>query len=107
MIKEIIWNPPLSNWIKCNVDSTFSSSSSSTGYSGIFRSSLGLFMLAFAEPLSLNNSLLAKLCGVIIRGIEIACDRGCKSLWMESDSNIVVKDLSSGLSWVPLKLRGR
>jgi len=48
-IKEIIWQPPYANWMKCNTDGAASASTSSCGE--IFRNNEATFSICFAENL--------------------------------------------------------
>jgi hypothetical protein len=69
VVKEIIWNPPLYNWTKCNIDGACSQGKASC--SDIFRNHDADFMFYFAEPLGNTSSYLAELCDAM-RAIEIA-----------------------------------
>ncbi|XP_058728727.1 uncharacterized protein LOC131600410 [Vicia villosa] len=107
LLREIFWNPPPVNWMKCNVDGSFVHNTPSSGCGGIFRNCSGDFCLAFTEPLSWNSSLLAEFCGVLC-GIELAKDRGWTNLWMEFDSSVVVKAFSQeNFDHVSWQLRNR
>jgi len=58
-IKEVIWQPPILNWVKCNIDW------------GIYINSNADFLGAFACNLGNSNSLKAELNGVML-AIELA-----------------------------------
>jgi len=47
IIKEIIWQPPYHNWMKCNIDGASNPTTSFCG--GIFRDSDAIFKMKFAE----------------------------------------------------------
>lgn len=107
VIKEVIWNHPPPNWVKCNVDKDFSFNPESSGYGGILRLHNGLFVLVFTDPFIWKNYLLYEFCSVLW-GIEIARDRGWKYLLVDSDLIRVVKAFySSNYDLVPWKLRSR
>ncbi|MCI02158.1 glycerol-3-phosphate dehydrogenase, partial [Trifolium medium] len=46
-LKEVIWQPPLNHWVKCNTDGASTLTSSACG--GIFRNSKAEFLCGFAE----------------------------------------------------------
>ncbi|MCH83045.1 ribonuclease H protein, partial [Trifolium medium] len=69
VIKEVIWCPPLSNWIKGNTDGVSTNISSSCG--GIFRNCQADFVGCFAKNLGTGTTFQAELAGVM-RAIEIA-----------------------------------
>ena len=89
IIKEVIWHPPISNWIKCICDGAASGSTGLSSCGGMFRDNQGLFLGGFAEGLGIGNSLIAELSGVM-RAIDIAQHRGYNKLWIETDSKLVV-----------------
>lgn len=107
IIKEVIWHPPCQGWVKCNVDGSSVMGASSLGCGGIFCRNSRELSLAFAEPLSWNNSFIAQFYSVL-RGIEIAFDRGWSNLWVESDSTIVVNGFCFvNEALIPWQLRNR
>ncbi|XP_058782945.1 uncharacterized protein LOC131657578 [Vicia villosa] len=100
---EFLWHPPIQSWIKCNCDGSLANSASGCG--GIFRDSLGNFVLAFAEPVAELNSLDAEF-SAVFRAIEIARDRAWLKLWIECDSLIVVQAFSKEVL-IPWQFRDR
>jgi ribonuclease HI len=102
-IKEVLWAPPLSNWIKCNTDG--SSTSSASACAGIFRNSDSDFIGGFAENVGLQNAFFAELAGVF-RAIELADLHHWYNLWIETDSLLVVKAFKSDVN-IPWSLRNR
>ncbi|XP_045791752.1 uncharacterized protein LOC123886479 [Trifolium pratense] len=101
--KEVIWLPPLIDWVKCNTDGASTQISSACG--GIFRNHLAEFICCFAENTGINTAYFAELCGVM-RAIEIATDNGWINVWLETDSTLVVLAFKSA-SLVPWKIRNR
>lgn len=102
-IIEVLWQPPIFHWIKCNTDGSANDITSSCG--GIFRDKDSKFILCFAENTGIGNSLHAELCGAM-RAIELAHQYQWRSLWLESDSTLVVKAFKNQ-SLIPWKLRNR
>jgi ribonuclease HI len=102
-IKEVVWQPPLSNWVKCNTDGASTSSSSSCG--GLFRNSNADFLYGFAENTGIASAFVAELCGAM-NAIEIAASKNWNNLWLETDSTLVVLAFKSS-SLVPWVLSNR
>ena len=103
-IKEIIWQPPILNWIKCNIDGA-SNGNPGPSCGGIFRNSNANFLGAFADNLGIANSFCADLHGAMI-AIEFAFHRGWNHLWIETDSMLVTQSFKSK-SIVPWQIRNR
>jgi len=89
IIKEVLWNPPLLKWTKCNTDGASNGNPGNSSCGGIFRSHGAEFMSCFSEPLGITSSYQAELCGAM-RAIEIAHQRNWLNLWLETDSALVV-----------------
>jgi ribonuclease HI len=102
-IKEVIWMPPLVDWVKCNCDGASTQLSSACG--GIYRNHLAEFICCFAENTGTNSAYFAELCGAM-RAIEIAADNGWRNVWLETDSSLVVLAFRT-TSLVPWKIRNR
>jgi hypothetical protein len=49
VVKEIIWQPPLGSWIKCNIDGASNGNPGNASCGGVFRNSDSDFISAFAE----------------------------------------------------------
>ncbi|MCH89427.1 glycerol-3-phosphate dehydrogenase [Trifolium medium] len=92
IMKEIIWQPPIPQWVKCNTDGASNTSTSSCG--GLFRNHNAYFLCAFAENTGLKSAYKAKLCGVM-RAIEITAGRNWSNLLLETDSTLVVMGFKS------------
>ncbi|GAU22345.1 hypothetical protein TSUD_106730 [Trifolium subterraneum] len=98
-IKEIIWQPPMCNWIKCNIDGACTQGLASC--SGVFRNHDVEFLYCFAEPLGNLSPFLAELCGAM-RAVELAYHLNWKNLWLETDSTMVVlvfNNISEPVAW--------
>lgn len=102
-IKEIIWSPPYTGWIKCNTDGAATSITSSCG--GIFRDSNANFLTCFTENLGGCSAYHAEL-SAIMRATEIAFHRSWSNLWIESDSSLVVMAFKND-SMIPCNIRNR
>jgi ribonuclease HI len=104
-IKEVIWQPPILNWIKCNCDGASLGNPGLSACGGLFRDANSSFLGAFAFNIGISNSLNAELIGAMI-AIETAASKGWSYLWLESDSMLVVLAFSSA-KIVPWALRNR
>ncbi|PNX85213.1 ribonuclease H [Trifolium pratense] len=51
LIKEVLWQPPLINWIKCNIDGAAKGSLGIASCGGVFRDHTAALYYFFAEPL--------------------------------------------------------
>jgi len=87
VIKEVIWCPPMHNWIKGNSDG--SSTANFTARGVIFRNCDSKLLLWLAENHGSVSSLHDELMGAI-RAIENAFQKGWHNFWLESDSSMVV-----------------
>ncbi|XP_024632903.1 uncharacterized protein [Medicago truncatula] len=74
-IIEVLWLPPIFDWIKCNTDGA-------TGC--IFRNNEAECMGCFAQNLGLGSSLFAELSGAM-QAIEIAHSKGWFNFWLETN----------------------
>jgi ribonuclease HI len=102
-LKEVIWQPPLVHWVKCNTDGASTLISSACG--GIFRDSNAEFLCGFAENTGTSSAFIAELCGAM-NAIELAASKNWRNLWLELDSTLVVKAFKSAML-VPWSLRNR
>jgi len=102
-IIEVIWQPPIQYWVKCNTDGAVNSSSASSG--GIFKDNEGNFLLAFAKKVGQENAYFAEL-SAAMRAIEMANQNNWMKILLESDSMLVVKAFKNH-ALVPCKLRNR
>jgi len=102
-IIEVIWNPPILHWIKCNTDGSANLNTSSC--EGIFRDKNSKFVLCFAENTGVGNAYHAELSGAM-RAIELAAQHNWSSLWLECDYELVVNAFKNQ-SLVPWSLRNR
>jgi ribonuclease HI len=108
ILKEIIWQPPPLNWIKCNTDGASNGNPGIASCGGVFRDHHAEFVFAFVEPLGVETSFFAELSGAL-KAIDIAYDRNWLNLWLESDSSQVVaafKNPKNPVAW-PLRNRWR
>jgi ribonuclease HI len=105
-LKEVLWQPPLLNWYKCNVDGASNGNPGKASCGGIFRDSASEFIHAFAEPLGIATSFYAELSGAM-RAIEVAFQHGWHNLWLETDSSLVVAAFSNPNNLITWRLRSR
>jgi ribonuclease HI len=104
--RDILWNPPLLNWVKCNTDGASIGNPGTASCGGVFRDSNADFLLAFAEPLGFASSYLAELCGAM-KAVEIANANNSTNIWIETDSTLVVAAFNNPSKPVPWPLRNR
>jgi ribonuclease HI len=105
-VKEVVWNPPLVNFVKCNIDEASKGNPGDASCGGIFRDSNSDFLLCFAEPLGFESSYIAELHGAM-RAIEVAHHMNCSNLWLESDSQLVVSAFKNPEKLVSWAIRNR
>lgn len=104
-IKEIIWQPPLALWIKCNIDGASKGNPETSACEGIFRNHEANMLYCFAKHLGNSTSYQVELCGIMI-GIEIAHHNHWNQVWFETDSSLVILAIKSSNS-IPWSLRNR
>jgi ribonuclease HI len=105
-LKEVYWHPPLTNWLKCNIDGASSGNPGNAACGGIFRNHNSEFVYGFSEPLGDATSYIAEMCGVI-RAIEIAFQNHWGNLWLETNSSCVVAAFNNPNKPVAWSLRNR
>lgn len=106
ILKEVLWNPPLLTWLKCNIDGASCGNPGNASCGGIFRNHNADFVYGFAEPLGITNAYVAELCG-FMRAIEIAFQKQWNHLWIESDSSTVVSAFNRPECQIVWSLRTR
>jgi ribonuclease HI len=106
VVKEIIWQPPILNWIKCNTDGASKGNPGIASCGGIFRDHNANLIYAFAEPLGVESAFFAELCGALT-AIELAFEKNWVNLWLESDSSLVVAAFKNPKNPVAWPLRNR
>ncbi|GAU32136.1 hypothetical protein TSUD_218870 [Trifolium subterraneum] len=102
VIKGVLWQPPLINWLKCNIDGAAKGNPGLASCGGIFRNHVADMIYCFVEPLGTASTFQAELCRAM-RAIEVAYSRNWKNIWLETDSVLVVflafKNLNSNVTW--------
>ncbi|WJX14219.1 hypothetical protein P8452_04514 [Trifolium repens] len=106
VLKEVLWQPPLLNWYKCNIDGASTGNPGNAACGGVFRDHASDFIYAFAEPLGIVSSFVAEISGAM-RAIEIAFQHQWHSLWLETDSSLVVAAFNNPHNLVAWNLRNR
>ena len=104
-IIEVLWHPPIFDWVKCNTDGAACGIPSKATCGGIFRNNEAEFIGCFAQNLGLGSSLFAELSGAM-QAIEIAHSKGWFNFWLETDSKLVLLAFKS-ISLVPWRIRTR
>lgn len=105
LIKQISWFPPSCSWLKCNTDGCARGAPGLAACGGIFRNDKAEFHGCFAINLGVQLAFYAELIGAIY-AIEISYKKGWHRLWLECDSELVVKAFAS-VDSVPWQLRNR
>lgn len=103
IIKEVLWSPPILNWVKCNTDGAARAGKAACG--GIFTNSDSDFLGAFAINIGQCSALNAELIGAMV-AIELAHVHHWHKLWLETDSMLVYLAFQSP-KIVPWSLRNR
>jgi ribonuclease HI len=89
-----MWHAPPIFQVKINTDGAARGSPGLAGFGGIFRDHLGRVLGCFAGSLGIAYALEAEL-QAVIHAIHLASQKGWHSLWIESDSTLVIHFLSS------------
>ncbi|GAU40207.1 hypothetical protein TSUD_397340 [Trifolium subterraneum] len=104
-IKEVLWQPPLYNWVKCNTDGPALGRPGLASCGALFRDYTATFLGGFSINIGNSYALHAELISVM-NAIEIAHSKGWNNLWLKSDSKLVnIAFKTSHI--VPWKLQNR
>ncbi|KAL6216861.1 hypothetical protein ACLB2K_010079 [Fragaria x ananassa] len=103
-IRLVLWHPPLSPWIKLNIDGLAKGNPGLAACGGVFRDYQGHFIGGFTTPIGHHNAFFSELLAVII-GIELAFQLGWQHVWLECDSMSVVECFSKSSFVPPWQLR--
>lgn len=101
IVKEVIWCPPLPNWIKGNSDGASIGNLAAAG--GIFHNSSGVHMGSFSCFLGQGDFFFAEITGAIL-SIEHAIASHWQCFWLETNSIFVIHSISN-LNLVPWSIR--
>jgi len=104
-IKEVLWLPPIFNWVKCNTDGAAHGNPGLPACGGIFRNSDSDFLGAFSINLGVTSALNSELIGAMV-AIKIAHVKEWHNLWLETDSMLVFLAFKSS-KIIPCSLRNR
>ena len=99
-IIEVRWQTPSIFQVKINTDGAARGSPGVVGFGGIFRDHLGHVLGCFAGSLGIAYALEVEL-HAVVHAIHLASLKGWNSLWIESDSTLVIHFLSSLNNNVP------
>jgi ribonuclease HI len=102
---EVLWQPPIQSWIKCNTDGAALGSTGIAACGGIFRNCIWESIGYFAYNIGVANVVFAEILAVIL-AIEFAYRRNWSNLWIETDSMLASFAIKSSniVSW---KLKNR
>jgi len=97
----VIWQPPIANWWKVNIDGALVKNPLQSVCGGIFRNSFGFTVGGFAQHLSTDSVFVAEIFGAIL-AIEIAHNRNWLNLWLETDSMLLLQAFKNSdmVPWV-------
>jgi ribonuclease HI len=93
-IKEVMWQPHILNWVKCNCDGASLGNPKILSCGAIFRNSDAAFLGAYSFNFGISSSLNGELVGALV-AIETTVNKGWSHIWLESDSMRVVMIFSS------------
>ena len=104
-IKEVIWHPPIMNWLKVNTDGAVTKNPPKAACGGIFRSSEGFSRGSFAQNLTTDSAFIAEIHGAML-AIEIAHIKNWNNIWLETDSMLLLLAFKNH-PMIPWALRNR
>ena len=93
-VTEVIWHPPILQWIKFNTDGASLGNPGQAACVGIFRNRNGEGIGCFAVNLGLANAFYAELMGIIL-AVECAVNRNWSFLWIETNSKLATMAVKS------------
>ena len=105
IIKEVIWHPPITNWMKANTDDVVVKNSPKIAYGGIFRNSYDFPTGCFAKNLSTDSAFIAEINGVML-ATEMANDRNWQNVWLETDTMLLMMTFKNSPT-IPWTIRNR
>ncbi|XP_057779536.1 uncharacterized protein LOC130998119 [Salvia miltiorrhiza] len=97
---EVHWWPPAGHWIKVNTDGSALGAPGNIAVGGVFRDNFGWVRGCFHFKGGVGFAFEAELLAAIY-AINIADNRGWRSLWIEADSTYIVNLLNSRSNDVP------
>src|SRR3954466_2847479 len=87
---------PSSKVIKLNIDGASKGNPGEAGIGGLFRNYNGDFIMGFASYLGTSTSIIAEAKAIYF-GLHLAKENNLTNLWIESDSEIMVKILNGAM----------
>ncbi|PRQ43853.1 putative ribonuclease H-like domain-containing protein [Rosa chinensis] len=98
------WHPPISPWVKLNIDGLAKGNPGPVACGGVFRDRNGHYIGGFGRGLGNQTAFFAELMGVIL-GIDYAFKFSWRYIWLESDSTSVLACMTSSSFSPPWPLR--
>jgi len=92
IIREVMWSPPITSWIKINTYGAYVKNPIRASAGGIFRDEHCACLGCFAQFLGVGDALFAEL-SAAMSAIELAVSKGFFNVWMECDSQLVLQAL--------------
>jgi ribonuclease HI len=84
------WSPPPAHFIKVNFDGASKGNPGPAGYGAVLRNSAGEILGLAAGFIGDSTNNVAELTG-LLRGIQLASDRGHQRIILEGDSQIIIR----------------
>jgi len=94
------WTVPEGGWYILNTDGAAKGNPGRDGAGGVLRGDRGEWILGFAENLGVCSSVKAEI-RAILRGLKLAKAGLVPKLWIQADSNVVVRMLTNAKEWHP------
>ncbi|KAF1876319.1 hypothetical protein Lal_00029667, partial [Lupinus albus] len=101
-INEVVWLAHMSSWIKINSDCASKGALGLAGGGNIFRYHNGAYLGGFSDFFLNKDALFAEL-QAAIKAIQIAHQKGWRTIWLECDSTLLV-DIFTGKGVIPWRL---
>ena len=90
--KECQWSLPPMGWHKANFDGAAKGNLGEAGNGGVIRNSYGYGIAMVTLPLENQTNHFVEAC-IVIQTTKLAKDIGVRCLWLEGDSNNIIKCL--------------
>ncbi|XLU57871.1 hypothetical protein S245_052519 [Arachis hypogaea] len=82
---SLVWQPPLDQWVKLNIDGTSQGNFGPASFAGVFRDSVGGWILGYGCKLRTVKAIQAEV-EAILMGLQIAKRKRIPKLIIKSDS---------------------
>ncbi|CAL1391272.1 unnamed protein product [Linum trigynum] len=86
---DISWTPPSRGWVKLNLDGASNGNPGLAGAGGVLRDEAGQWISGFVAKIGEASAVLAEL-WAFYYGLELAWKAGCRTVMIESDSQLAI-----------------